>query len=231
MCAWQAKLALSFQIPPQASLRGILKTHRLFAPRMPHALRKNNLIRKPSTLDPRRSSLDSPKAPPSDWVYALKDVSFEVKRGEVLGIIGRNGAGKSTLLKILSRVTTQSSGQIKVTQAAWEAARETAEGSPQGETNGSERINGRIASLLEVGTGFHPELTEPSEVSFALHGPGRETEGWAAWSKSNRRLARRVQRRREGAKSKYFPERRHFGDAEGRAESLGGGENRMAWEG
>ncbi len=104
--------------------------------------------------------VSEPKAQaPSDWVYALKDVSFEVKRGEVLGIIGRNGAGKSTLLKILSRVTTQSLGQIKVTQAAWEAARETAEGSPQGETNGSERINGRIASLLEVGTGFHPELT------------------------------------------------------------------------
>jgi hypothetical protein len=137
--------------------------------------------------------VSAPKAQaPSDWVYALKDVSFEVKRGEVLGIIGRNGAGKSTLLKILSRVTTQSSGQIKVTQAAWEAARETAEGSPQGETNGSERINGRIASLLEVGTGFHPELT------------GREPKGREACRKSNRRLARRAQRRREGASQNIF---------------------------
>ena len=58
--------------------------------------------------------------------------------------------------------------------------------------------------MLEVGTGFHPELTEPSEVSFALHGPGRETEGWAAWSKSNRRLARRVQRWRGGANQNIF---------------------------
>lgn len=69
----------------------------------------------------------------SEYVWALKDIDFEVKRGDTLGIIGKNGAGKSTLLKLLSNITTPSTGKIT--------------------------LSGRVAALLEVGTGFHPELT------------------------------------------------------------------------
>lgn len=89
-----------------------------------------------SVVDLLRGRQGSQKKKPEFW--ALRDVSFELKEGEVLGIVGRNGAGKSTLLKLLSRITTPDTGRIEV--------------------------HGRVGSLLEIGTGFHPELSGRENV-------------------------------------------------------------------
>lgn len=113
---------------PAIHISHLSKQYKLGGPQEPYHTLRDSIV----------NSLTAPmkifhKAPQVEGFWALKDVSFDVEPGEVVGIIGRNGAGKSTLLKILSRITSPTEGTVE--------------------------LHGRVGSLLEVGTGFHPELT------------------------------------------------------------------------
>jgi lipopolysaccharide transport system ATP-binding protein len=126
-------------------VENISKLYQIGRAQVQHDTLRDALVDRLKHLGRRR-----PPDDPSDHIWALKDVSFDVKQGEVMGIVGRNGAGKSTLLKILSRVTEP--------------------------TEGRALIHGRVGSLLEVGTGFHPELTgrENIYLNGAILGMRRE---------------------------------------------------------
>ncbi len=112
-------------------VEGLSKRYRIGKSHHPATGRKSVWQALSMPLGYLTSSLRKPSN--DELIWALKDVSIEVKQGQVIGIIGRNGAGKSTLLKVLSHITEPTEGKV--------------------------HIRGRVGSLLEIGTGFHPELT------------------------------------------------------------------------
>jgi lipopolysaccharide transport system ATP-binding protein len=122
---------------PIISVEGIGKAYRLGRAAVRHDMLRDALVSMVKSPFKRLKEFTEPGSD-EDLYWALRDITFDVQQGEVVGIIGRNGAGKSTLLKILSRITEPTEGQVT--------------------------LRGRVASLLEVGTGFHPELTGRENV-------------------------------------------------------------------